>query len=75
MEGIEQKDDPNMPVTMSASQNKFLITELDTNVSSSEYNSEEDEDIDDLIIPKPAPVVYENNIFDEKDWDTDLEGI
>ncbi len=52
-----------------------LITELGEN----EYDSEGDEleDEDRLVItPKKKKniVFYENDIYNEKDWDTDLEG-
>ncbi len=60
--------------------NNVLLTELGNNAYSStdEDNEEDDDDDDDdiLFTPKKAlkPVIYENDIYNEKDWDTDLEG-
>jgi len=69
---------PNERTTLSI-QRKFLLTELEGNVSSSEYNSEEDDDeLNEKLVtknaPQPEPVHYENDIYNEKDWETDLEG-
>jgi len=54
---------------------RFYLTEVegyDNNLESepeSEYNSDDD----DLVVSKPHSVVYENNIYDEKNYETDLE--
>jgi hypothetical protein len=52
---------------------KFLITEIDQEKSSSE--SDDDEDIMRSEIGKRPPILYKNDIYNEKDWDTDLAGI
>jgi hypothetical protein len=57
--------------------NNVLLTELQNNAySSTDDENEEDDDDDILFTPKKAlkPVIYENDIYNEKDWDTDLEG-
>jgi len=80
---IQQRDPeksfiPKERTTLSI-QRKFLLTELEGNVSSSEYNSEEEDDVlnDELDLKnalKAEPIHYENDIYNEKDWETDLEG-
>jgi len=58
---------------------QFYLTELGEN----QYDESSDEcefndDDDDLVTPKKkplAPILFENDIYNEKDYDTDLEGI
>jgi hypothetical protein len=55
--------------------NPVLITELGEDVY--DNDSSFDSDDDELIIPKKKVInykLYENNIENDKDYDTDLEG-
>ena len=81
MKRIEEDDDGNESddSISNLKKDQFYLTELGENhyEESSDDCEFNDDDDDDLVTPKkklPAPIFYENDIYNEKEYDTDLEG-
>jgi hypothetical protein len=74
---ISSESDDEEEMNVDKKRNPVLITELDEDMFDNDSLFDSDNDDDELIIPKKKVInykIYENNIENDKDYDTDLEG-